>query len=153
MSSSLLPSNYISCLSPSYTDKLARDSSKATALKPYYDVPTISIFRLRLYEKLQSIGPKVLAKLLTLCPMPCTVPSTLGCGVQLLIRMVCAGNTNVRPATWRAALRPWLPKLQCRPLGLAAAKSSALSLGRVLGSKWWEETGGRSASFWPYPTV
>jgi hypothetical protein len=46
------------------------------------------------------IGPKVLVKLDTDWPIPCTVPKTDGCGEQLLIRIVAHGSAKVRANTW-----------------------------------------------------
>lgn len=41
----------------------------------------------------------VLVRLETLCATPCTLPSTLGCGQQLLTRMAVDGRANVRAVT------------------------------------------------------
>jgi hypothetical protein len=46
-------------------------------------------------------GPTVLAALLAVCPIPWIVPRTLGCGLQLLMRIVVAGEANVFPTTCR----------------------------------------------------
>ncbi|EQB45581.1 hypothetical protein CGLO_15521 [Colletotrichum gloeosporioides Cg-14] len=101
-SSSLSPSNTISCPSPSHTTQLASTPNTATPAKPHHTAPTTPPARPCPYRYPHSTGPIVRAALLTLCPSPCIVPSTLGCGVQLLIRIVCPGSANVRPSTWNS---------------------------------------------------
>lgn len=46
------------------------------------------------------MGPIVRIAELTLWPIPCIVPSTLGCGEALLTRMAVAGSAKVRARTW-----------------------------------------------------
>lgn len=43
------------------------------------------------------MGPSVRNAAAVACPMPCTMPSTDGCGEQLFSKVMEAGTQNMRP--------------------------------------------------------
>ena len=98
-SSSACPSSDISCPLPSYTQTAVTQPIVATAATPHQAAPTVSTSNPRLYHRPATTGPTVLKPAETLCPIPCTVPSTLGCGEQLFSNMIVAGRVNVLAVT------------------------------------------------------
>jgi hypothetical protein len=94
------PSSKISCPSPSLTNCAAMLPITATHARPHHPNATIPMSRPFPNIHPNRIGPNVLVKLDTDCPMPCVVPRTDGCGQQLLMRIAVHGKANVLASTW-----------------------------------------------------
>src|SRR5690242_7398559 len=98
--SRISPSSQISCPTPSLTHCAATKPTKATEAMSHQPRPTIPMLSPLPKTQENMMGPIVLVRLDTDCPIPCTVPNTDGCGLTLLTKIVVQGNANVRARTW-----------------------------------------------------
>ncbi|KAK2737018.1 hypothetical protein FQN55_001350 [Onygenales sp. PD_40] len=83
----------------SKTQKAATQPRQDTNATSHHASPTMPISRPSPYHDPANTGPTVRKAEDTDCPIPCTVPSTDGCGEQLFSRIIDVGNVNVRDST------------------------------------------------------